>query len=265
MRSNDPALGNLLEELYERYHNPSFIDSDPVSVPHLFSRKEDIEISGFLTAILSWGNRKSIIRSARHLVGLMDDAPFDFLVNLTGKEKKRFGSFQYRTFNPTDCLFFLEALRDLYRYSGGLEPLFSGLNRTGNKETLVNFRRKFLSFPHPARSEKHLSDPARGSSCKRIHLFLRWMVRRDGRGVDFGLWKKIDPSHLLCPLDVHSANAARRLGLLKRKSNDWKAVEELTAKLREFDPSDPVRYDFAMFGAGIRGDQRLPVYGSKPD
>jgi len=241
----------FLEEKYNLYNNPAFIGPDPVSVPHQFALKEDIEIAAFLSAAISWGNRVSIVKDANRLVSMMDCSPFHFITEASRSEFSSFSVFYHRTFNGLDCLFFLESLRNIYLHHGGLEACFSGESHTGMMEKISGFRKIFLEAPHEKRSEKHLPDPLRGSSCKRINMFLRWMVRNDGRGVDFGLWKKISPAELLCPLDIHSGNVARKLGILKRKQNDWKAVEELTARLRSLDPADPVKYDFALFGLGI--------------
>jgi uncharacterized protein (TIGR02757 family) len=251
MDSEIPDLKNFLEEKYLRYNNPSFISLDPISIPHLFSRREDIEIAGFLTAIISWGNRTSIVKDANRLLSMMDCSPYDFIRNSSPSELKAFKSFYHRTFNGEDCIFFLRSLKTIYNSHGGLGQLFSGVNRTGIRQSLVHFRSVFLETTHLVRSEKHLADPSKGSSAKRILMFLRWMVRNDRNGVDFGLWRHIDTANLMCPLDVHSGNVARKLGLLTRRSNDWKAVEELTANLRKFDPADPVKYDFALFGLGI--------------
>ena len=246
-----PDLKEFLEEKYHKYNNPSFIDQDPISIPHFFTRKEDIEIAGFLTATISWGNRAGIVKDATRLFTMMDCTPFEFIMNSSAPDLKPFGSFYHRTFNGQDCIFFMESLRNIYQNYGGLEDIFSGMNKGGIKESIAYFRNVFLEVKHQSRSDKHIANPSGGASAKRILMFLRWMVRNDGRGVDFGLWKKIDTMNLYCPIDVHSGNVARKLGLLKRKSNDWKAVEELTANLRKFDPADPVKYDFALFGLGV--------------
>jgi uncharacterized protein (TIGR02757 family) len=180
---------------------------------------------------------------------MMEDSPYEFLVS--SKEFRSFGKFYHRTFKGEDCIFFLELLQNIYSNHGGLEACFSPVDRTDIKDSITHFHRIFFSLPHLRRCEKHLPDPSKNSSCKRINMFLRWMVRSDNKGVDFGLWKKIRPSELMCPLDVHSSDVARKLGLLTRKQNDWKAVEELTVNLRKFDPADPAKYDFALFGLGI--------------
>ncbi|HNY02878.1 MAG TPA: TIGR02757 family protein [Bacteroidales bacterium] len=244
-------LYEILEAGYDRFNQPGFIPLDPISIPHRFSKKEDIEIAGFLTATLSWGNRRSILNSASRLLDLMENAPHDFVMQAGDRERARVIRFYHRTFNGDDALFFLSALTGIYREYGGLEPLFSVAAERGMKEAIAHFRRCFLAGEHLARSEKHLPDPEKGSAAKRLNMFLRWMVRDDGRGVDFGLWKSIPAAVLLCPLDVHSGRVARSLGLLSRRQNDWKAVEELTGNLARFDPADPVKYDFALFGSGI--------------
>ncbi|MCX6252680.1 MAG: TIGR02757 family protein [Bacteroidetes bacterium] len=244
-------LFDFLEEKYLQYNNAAFIDTDPVSIPHLFSRKEDIEISGFLTAILSWGNRAGILKDARKLFSMMDCSPHDFILNASPSDLNPFRFFYHRTFNGDDCIFFLQSLKNIYQKYDGLEKLFTPVYQGNLSETISSFRARFLETGHQKRSEKHLANPAKGATAKRILMFLRWMVRNDKGGVDFGIWKNIDPSILLCPIDVHSGNVARKLGLLNRKSNDWKAVEELTANLRSFDPADPVKYDFALFGLGV--------------
>jgi uncharacterized protein (TIGR02757 family) len=250
MTTSDQVF-DLLEIKYEQYNQPFFIESDPISIPHRFTRKEDIEISGFLTATISWGNRTSILKDASKLMEWMENSPADFLLHADEKEFKVFQSFYHRTFNGGDCLFFLHSLRSLYKNFGSIEPLFASTNRNGLKDGISHFREQFLALDHEARSEKHLANPIAGSAGKRLLMFLRWMARDDKRGVDFGLWKSIDPSKLMCPLDVHSGTVARKLGLLHRKQNDWKAVEELTDNLRKFDPNDPVKYDFALFGLGV--------------
>ena len=244
-------LFGFLEKKYHQYNNTAFIRLDPISVPHQFNRKEDIEIAGFLTATISWGNRASIVKDANRLLAQMNCSPYLFITEASSSGFKSFSTFYHRTFNGKDCIFFLESLRNIYLHHGGLENCFSGTKPAGMKETITSFRRLFLETTHEKRSEKHIPDPSKGSSCKRINMFLRWMVRKDDHGVDFGLWKKISPSDLFCPLDIHTGNVARKLGLITRKQNDWKAVEELTVNLRSFDPTDPVKYDLALFGLGI--------------
>jgi uncharacterized protein (TIGR02757 family) len=248
-----------LSGMAEYLENPDFLENDPISVPHRFSRKEDIEVSAFLTATISWGNRKSIIRSADKLIRMMDFSPFEFLMHAGDRELAAFRSFSHRTFNGDDCQYFLSALRRIYN-RGGLEGQFSA-GKGSLKDSMAGFRRVFFSAPHFSRTKKHLADPERGSAAKRLNMFLRWMVRSNARGVDFGIWRSISPSSLYCPLDVHSGNTARNLGLLTRKQNDWKAVEELTEVLRSMDPDDPVRFDFALFGSGVSRAIRAPYRG----
>lgn len=247
-------LKPFLEEKYRLYNRNWFIESDPVSIPHLFTKKEDIEIAGFLAATIAWGNRKSILNNANRLMQMMDNSPHDFVLAATAKDLKPFNSFVHRTFNGTDCVYFLTALKEIYLNHGGLENAFSTGVKKGDTDVsnaIANFRTLFFSGNHPARTSKHVSDPLGGSSAKRLCMYLRWMVRKDEFGVDFGIWKGISPSILSCPLDVHSGNVARKLGLLERKQNDWKAVTELTNSLKQFDPADPVKYDFALFGLGV--------------
>jgi uncharacterized protein (TIGR02757 family) len=220
-----------------------------VSVPRRFTHKEDIEISAFLTATISWGLRKTILQNALSLMKMMDMAPREFIPSFGESDLKPFSRFVHRTFNGGDCIFFLRSLQNIYISHGGLEACFGSGSGAGAR--ISSFRKIFLELPHSQRQEKHLADPDRGASCKRINMFLRWMVRDDMQGVDFGLWKSVSPSELICPLDTHSGNVARKLGLLNRKSNDWKAAEELTSNLRLLNPGDPVRYDFALFGLGV--------------
>lgn len=246
-------LRQFLEEKYLQYNTPSFIVCDPISIPHCFKEDRDREISGFLAATIAWGRRDMILRNSRILLGMMDNAPFDFVINSGDEDIERLSKFIHRTFNGTDCKYFIRGLKNIYSGHKSMEEVIvGGMKKNGSlREGLSELRRTFFSLPHAARSEKHFADVMGGAAGKRLNMFLRWMVRRDGRGVDFGIWKKIDPSMLFIPLDIHSGNMARKLGLLKRKNNDWKAVEELTAVLREFDPSDPVKYDFALFGLGV--------------
>lgn len=219
----------------------------------MFSEKEDIEISGFLTSIISWGRRTAIISSAKRLMELMDNSPYDFIMNAGAADYKRFEGYVYRTFNSDDCLFLVTAVRNIYMSSESLETIANKAYKRNNSmiDVIVGMRNAILETPHLTRSEKHLANPQKGSAAKRINMFLRWMIRQDNCGVDFGIWKNIPPSHLMCPLDVHSGNVARKLGLLSRKQNDWKAVEELTNRLRSFDMDDPVKYDYALFGMGV--------------
>ncbi|NTV84962.1 MAG: TIGR02757 family protein, partial [Bacteroidales bacterium] len=217
---------------------------------HQFNRKEDIEIAGFLTAVISWGQRKTILNNANQLLKIMDFCPYDFVINARDHDFTAFESFKHRTFNGIDCIFFMRGLQHIYLNHGGMENAFKAQG-DGIKSSIMHFRSLFFSIPHPSRTLKHLADPAAGASAKRINMFLRWMVRKDDRGVDFGIWNTIKPSQLYCPLDIHTGNVARKLGLITRRQNDWKALEELMAHLKSFDSEDPVKYDFALFGLGI--------------
>jgi len=246
-------LKELLDEKFEEYNTRSFIENDPISVPHLFTKKEDIEIAGFFAAMLAWGQRPQIIRSATKLLKMMDNAPHDFITAATRNDLDQFGKFVHRTFDGEDCRFFIRSLRNIYLKHQGMEQVFTAaFKQHGDLNPAITaFRKAFYEITHFPESEKHLSSPLKNSACKRINLFLRWMVRDDGKGVDFGIWKNIPASALYCPLDVHTGNTSRELGLLKIKLNNWKAVEELTSELKKFDAADPVKYDFSLFGLGI--------------
>lgn len=247
-KSTDALIAFLNDKatFYEQYW---FIEQDPISIPHRFSRKEDIEISAFLIAIIAWGQRVTIINNGKRLVELMDGAPYDFILNHKETDLVRLEGFVHRTFNSTDLLYFIHALREIYHHHGGLEAVF-GRFPQDPKKNLSEFKRLFFSWDHPKRTRKHLSDPSKNSSAKRLNMFLRWMVRPSVGGVDFGLWSKVQPKDLVLPLDIHTATVSRRLGLLERKQNDWKSVEAITNTLRTFDAKDPVKYDFALFGIG---------------
>ena len=250
------AIKDFLDESYLKYNTNLFIESDPISIPRKFSKKEDIEIAGFLSATIAWGNRKSIISNGEKLMKLMDNAPHDFIINHNKNELKPLEKFVHRTFNGKDCLFFVKSLQNIYKNFGGLENSFGGVEKKFNgclKNRLIYFRTLFLETQHLARSEKHISNPIQKSSAKRLCMYLRWMVRQDKKGVDFGIWKSISSQDLCLPLDVHTGNVSRILGLLKRKQNDWQAVEEITDILKSFDAKDPIKYDFALFGLGIDG------------
>jgi uncharacterized protein (TIGR02757 family) len=256
MKLNRHELKVFLEEKYLRYNNPSFVECDPISIPHRFLSQRDREISGFLTATIAWGRRDLILRSCDKLLRLMDNKPTDFIHSSSEEDLKAFSGFIHRTFNGTDCQVFLRGLKNIYSHYPTMEHiLVEGMRETGDlKDGLSHFRRIFFLMSHEKRAEKHFADVNSGAAGKRLNMFVRWMVRDDGRGVDFGIWKRISPSQLYIPLDLHSGNTARTLGLLTRKQNDWKAVEELTSVLREFDPADPVKYDFALFGLGVNKD-----------
>lgn len=255
-------LKDLLEENYLKFNRKEFIEKDPVSIPHLFSGKEDREIAGFLVATISWGNRKSILQNANRMMDLMDQSPHDFILHHSPQDLKRINGFVHRTFNNLDLIFFIKALKNIYLNEGGLEKAF-GIKDQDKKELIkmgnslqariVQFRKIILETKHLKRSEKHISDPEKNSAAKRICMYLRWMVRKDKKGVDLGIWDSIDPSELCIPLDVHTGNVSRALGILSRKQDDWKAVIELTENLRHMDAKDPVKYDFALFGMGVEG------------
>ena len=249
---NGITIKNFLEEKYYFYNKSTFIEKDPVFIPHQYDTKEDIEISGFLAASLAWGQRKTIISKGLTLLKLMDNSPYEFLINATPAEMKHFKYFKHRTFNGSDCLYFMKALQSICRKFGSIGTVFTSFySEFDNIErTIIEFRNLFFSFDPPERVLKHVAKIDNGSAGKRINMFLRWMVRNEGP-VDFGLWKSIPPAALYIPLDLHTGNVSRKLDLLKRKQNDWKAVVELSSKLREFDSNDPVKYDYALFGLGI--------------
>lgn len=248
-------LKEFLDRKVEEYNRPSFIPHDPVSVPHRFGKKEDIEIAAFFAAVFAWGNRTTIINKTTELMRLMDDAPHDFIVHHSGKELQTLLQFKHRTFNTTDLLYFVHFLNHHYTAVASLEAAFANGMHEGDETIengLLHFHRYFFSLDEaPARTKKHIATPARGSTCKRLCMFLRWMVRSDEGGVDFGLWKNISPSQLACPVDLHVARVARNLSLIERKQTDWLTALQLTAQLKEMDATDPVKYDFALFGLGV--------------
>lgn len=249
---NKSELKEFLDAKVIEYNKPKFIDSDPIQIPHQFSLKEDIEISGFLTATIAWGNRKMIIRNANRMMELMGNSPYDFVLNHKDHNLEELDSFVHRTFNGIDFKYFIKSLQNIYANHGGLESIFSQFSEeTTHKRTIHQFKKIFFEIGHQQRTTKHVSDPMKGSASKRINMYLRWMIRNDNCGVDFGIWNKTPMSKLSCPLDVHSGNVARKLGLLTRKQNDWKALEELDFSLRKLDPKDPVKYDYALFGLGV--------------
>lgn len=244
-----------------RYNHPNFIETDPVSIPHLFTRKQDIEISGFFAAILAWGQRKAIIRNASRLMEYMDNSPYDFILHHHERDLKACASFVHRTFNSTDLLYFIHWLQQHYKIHTSLEDAFipeKSYPHDTVENALIQFRSSFFSLDHPPRTTKHISTPEGGSACKRINMFLRWMVRKDKQGVDFGIWKKIRPAQLICPLDIHVARTAFHLGLIPDMRSNWKNAMLLTEQLKALDPEDPVKYDFALFGIGINGKSSPP-------
>jgi uncharacterized protein (TIGR02757 family) len=252
MKLKKEEIKEFLDEKVEQYNTPFFIEHDPISIPHNYTSKEDIEISGFLAATISWGNRKMILRNANRMMELLDNAPYDFIMNSEVQDLERMEGFVHRTFNSQDFIYFLKALKLIYLTKGGLQSIFNE-NKTEDslQPAIHKLYSHFFELPHSCRTERHISDPFKGSAAKKINMFLRWMIRNDDKGVDFGLWKSIPPSILSCPLDVHSGNVARKLGLLTRKQNDAKAVAELDMYLRNMDRDDPVKYDFALFGLGV--------------
>lgn len=256
-RMGEQELALLLEEAYARYATPAFIADDPIQVPRAFTERGDAETIGFLAATIAWGQRRTIIANAWKLVHLMDEAPHDFVMNASTAELRRTERFVHRTFNGTDLLGFVRGLRQVYTAHGSIEAAFLPEKQDAPLPPMAQmislFRSRFLEPEHAPRTEKHVANPARGSNAKRLNMFLRWMVRPNDRGVDLGLWQRISPAVLHVPLDVHTGRIARELGLLQRKRDDWKSVEELTAALRRFDPADPVKYDIALFGLGVHG------------
>lgn len=247
-----PQLKEFLDEKAALYEQPNFIETDPVQIPHLFTKKEDIEISGFLTATISWGNRKSILNNAHRLMDLMGNSPYDFIMNHNEQDAENFEGFVHRTFNSDDLGYFIKALQHIYQKFGDLEGFFRQYDQdTYLQDAIHYFKKEFFSLQHQPRTQKHISDPHKNSAAKRINMFLRWMIRDPKAGVDLGIWKNLSPSQLSCPLDVHSGNVARKLSLLNRKQNDAKALLELDTQLRKLNPNDPVKYDYALFGLGV--------------
>lgn len=248
---NFNELKDYLDFKANQYNSPRFIESDPIQIPHRYQLKEDIEISGFLAATIAWGNRKMIINSADKMMQAMGNNPFDFVMNASSNQINAIDYIVHRTFNSEDFRYFIHSLRNIYTHHGGLEGIFSNTKQIDLQNRISAFKKVFFELNHQSRTTKHVSDPSKGSSSKRLNMFLRWMVRNDNKGVDFGIWKSVSPAELSCPLDVHSGNVARTLGILKRKQNDAKALQELDASLRKLDPTDPVKYDFALFGLGV--------------
>lgn len=254
--SKKPDLAELkqfLDMKADQFNRPAFIENDPVSIPHAFSKKQDIEIAGLFAAVLAWGQRKTIVRKCRELLERMDHDPHSFILHHEARDLKAFADFKHRTFNGTDTLYFIEFLKHYYQHHSSLEDAFTVPPGDATVEQgLIGFHHTFFGLEdHPHRTRKHLPTPERKSTCKRINMYLRWMVRADNRGVDFGIWKKISAAQLVCPCDLHVDRVARKLRMIRRKQTDWQTALELTANLRKLDPLDPVKYDFALFGLGI--------------
>ena len=245
-------LKEFLDEKVILYNNPKFIESDPIQIPHSFTLKEDIEISGFLSATIAWGNRKMIINNAKRLMEIMDNSPYDFIINHQERDLDKLFGFVHRTFNTNDAVCFIKSLQNIYQNHNGLEAIFAKNQETTSLQKSISEAKKvFFELEHPKRTTKHFSDPMNGSAAKRINMFLRWMIRQDNCGVDFGIWNTIKPSELICPIDLHVARVAKRFQLLDRTNIDWQAGLELTQYLKTLDPKDPVKYDFALFGLGV--------------
>lgn len=245
-------LKAFLDEKYTQYNTLDFIDTDPVQIPHRYQLKEDIEIAGFLAATIAWGNRKMIINNSNKMMELMGNSPYDFVMNFSSNDLERLEGFVHRTFNSIDLKYFIQSLRNIYENHQGLEAVFAKYQDVDSIQGSISaFKKVFFELEHLPRTTKHVSDPLNNSAAKRINMMLRWFCRQDNNGVDLGIWKSIPTSILSCPLDVHSGNVARKLGILTRKQNDAKALKELDFKLRELDKNDPVKYDFALFGLGV--------------
>lgn len=254
----DLSLKDFLDRKVEEYNRPDFIPNDPISIPHQFSKKQDIEIMGFFASILAWGQRKTIINKCNELIERMDGSPYDFIVNHGDKDLKNMLGFKHRTFNDTDLLYFISFFKYHYTHFTSLEDAFlqvEDMNGFSIEESLNSFKSYFFSLPdYPHRTRKHVSSPLQKSTCKRLNMFLRWMVRKDDMGVDFGIWDQIKPKDLICPCDVHVERVARKFGLIQSDKVNWKTAIELTDHLKELDPADPVKYDFALFGLGVAGE-----------
>jgi uncharacterized protein (TIGR02757 family) len=249
---NQTELKEFLDAKVIQYNTPKFIESDPIQIPHQFTRKEDIEIAAFLTATIAWGNRKMIINNGQKMMSLLGNSPYDFIMNHKEHHLEKFEGFVHRTFNENDFKQFIQSIKYIYLNYNGLESIFNKNSKNDSLQYAIHkFKNIFFELEHLQRTKKHVSDPLKGSAAKRINMFLRWMVRTDNTGVDFGIWKTLSSSQLSCPLDVHSGKVARKLGILTRTQNDAKALAELDTNLRKLDPLDPVKYDFALFGLGV--------------
>jgi len=244
-------LKQFLDRKVKEYNQPAFIKGDPVSIPHLFTKKQDIEIAGLFAAVFAWGNRTTIIGKSKELMQRMDNSPYAFIKDHSTKDLKKLNAFKHRTFNEDDLYYFIEFLHLHFSKHNSLEDAFFPIPDLDAEHGLTHFKKYFFSVEHLKRTEKHISSPLQKSTCKRLNMFLRWMIRNDNKGVDFGLWKTISPSQLICPIDVHVARVSKKLGLLKRKQVDWLAAIELTDALKKLDKDDPVKYDFALFNLGV--------------
>lgn len=257
-RPNSFDLKAFLDEKVDRYNRPAFIENDPISIPHSFVKKQDIEIMGFFAAVLAWGQRPTIINKCRELAQRMDGEPHQFVTQSSDNDLKQLLGFKHRTFKDTDLLYFVDFLKRHYAQFDSLEDAFVGKDVIDVESALFHFRKTFFDSPDaPSRTRKHISSPAQKSACKRLNMFLRWMVRHDERGVDFGIWKRLKTKDLICPLDLHVDRAARHFGMISRKQTDWQTALELTETLRSFDPNDPVKYDFALFGISVEKELYL--------
>ncbi len=246
-----PDLKDFLDEKVAKFNRPEFIETDPIQVAKAFSQKANIEIAGFLTATIAWGNRPAIIKNARHLMALLENQPLDFILNASETDLQRLSQFVHRTFNGDDLNYFVRSLRNIYQYKGGLQSVFeTGFETRGSVFSALDYFHRVFFEKGGERTRKHVPNVMKGASAKRLNMYLRWMCREDKAGVDFALWKGIPQSELMLPLDLHTGNVCRKLGLMQRRSNDWKAVEEITSALRTLDPHDPIKYDFALFGVG---------------
>ena len=244
-------LKTFLDNKVREYNRSSFIKDDPISIPHLFTKKQDIEIAGLFASVFAWGNRRAIISKSKELIQRMDNSPYEFIIDHQVKDLKKLKGFRHRTFNEDDLYYFIESLHHHYSKADSLESAFFPTHDLNAEQGLIHFKNHFFSLEHLRRTEKHISSPLQKSTCKRLNMFLRWMVRNDNKGVDFGIWKKISPAQLISPIDLHVARVAKKLGLLKRKQVDWLAAVELTGALRRLDKDDPVKYDFALFNLGV--------------
>ena len=256
MQQTERELKQFLDEMSDKWNNPDFVPKDPIFVPHQYTLKQDIEIMGFFASIFAWGQRKTIINKSLELAQRMNNTPYEFILNHTDEDLKQLLGFKHRTFNDTDLLYFVDFLHRHYSLHESLEDAFIPAEGfTTMERSLIHFEENFFDHPDaPRRTRKHVATPARNSTCKRLNMYLRWMVRDDSKGVDFGLWKKIPASQLVCPIDVHVDRTARQLGLITRKQTDWKTAVELTENLRTLDSGDPIKYDFALFGLSIEGE-----------